>query len=155
MQGLGSPGGPENPIWTLAKRYDLANTFSNYSNLSTFDQNGPADFGRLFDDYEDAYSLLEQDAGEILRNDYLDRSARAGFRLSGWDSTADPKRASIEWWDWDWEDSFSPEETSELFGTAGYVGPKRTPALTELRTSLLTEVESDLLSIQRREQFRL
>ena len=26
VQGLGSPGGPENPIWTFAKQYNISNT---------------------------------------------------------------------------------------------------------------------------------
>lgn len=28
VQGLGSPGGPENPIWTFAKQYKISNTVS-------------------------------------------------------------------------------------------------------------------------------
>lgn len=28
VQGLGSPGGPENPIWTFAKQYNISNTVS-------------------------------------------------------------------------------------------------------------------------------
>lgn len=29
VQGLGSPGGPENPIWTFAKQYNISNTVRN------------------------------------------------------------------------------------------------------------------------------
>lgn len=29
VQGLGSPGGPENPIWTFAKQYNVSNTVCN------------------------------------------------------------------------------------------------------------------------------
>lgn len=31
VQGLGSPGGPENPIWTFAKQYNISNTVSSNS----------------------------------------------------------------------------------------------------------------------------
>ena len=33
FQGIESPGGPVNPIWTLAEDYNLTNTYSNYSSL--------------------------------------------------------------------------------------------------------------------------
>ncbi len=54
VQGLGTEGGPENPIWTLAKKYKVQNTFSNYSSIATYDEGGPADFGSLFDDMDAA-----------------------------------------------------------------------------------------------------
>ena len=35
VQGLGSPGGPENPIWTFAKQYNISNTVSALKSLGT------------------------------------------------------------------------------------------------------------------------
>ena len=111
----------------MAKKYNLTNFYSNYSDILTYDQNGPADFGSAFDDYDNAYNTLQQDAGEILINNYLDQSARTGYSLSGWNPGQDHYRQTVEWWDWDWEDAYSPDESSELFGIAGYVRfPRRT-----------------------------
>lgn len=84
VQGLGSPGGPENPIWTLAKKWNITNTYSNYSSILTYNQNGYEDFSDLLDDFEEHYVQLEQDAGYILTQNLQDRSARAGLMLADW-----------------------------------------------------------------------
>jgi polyamine oxidase len=59
VQGLVSEGGPENPIWTLAKKYNLTNTFSDYSSILTYDETGAVNYTYLLDDYEDSYSTRE------------------------------------------------------------------------------------------------
>lgn len=99
VQGLGSPGGPVNPIWTLAQKYNLSNTYSNYSSILTYNETGYTDYSSLLDDFEDAYSSLEQDAGYILTQNLQDRSIRAGLMLADWK----PKRMeqqAVEWWEW-------------------------------------------------------
>ncbi|KAF2496891.1 putative flavin-containing polyamine oxidase [Lophium mytilinum] len=70
VQGLGTKGGPENPIWTMAKKYKVANEYSNYSSILT-----------LIDDYETAYAEVEQYAGVILKENLQDTSMRAGLAL--------------------------------------------------------------------------
>lgn len=51
VQGLGREGGPENPVWTLAKKHSIDSTYSNYSSIKTFDETGPSDFTHLLDAY--------------------------------------------------------------------------------------------------------
>lgn len=124
VQGLdsGVPGGPVNPIWLLAQKYNLSNTYSNYSSILTYDETGFNDYSDLLDDFENAYSNLEEDAGYILMDDLQDRSTRAGLLLSGWNPKVMGKKQmaaeAVEWWEWDWEYAWTPEESSEEFGCA-------------------------------------
>jgi polyamine oxidase len=119
IQGIGSPGGPENPIYTFAKQVNLTNTYSNFSSILTYDQTGANDFSDLLDAYEERYAVAEQNAGTILTQNLQDRSIRAGFMQSGWRAN-DAHRKAVEWWEWDWETSQTPEESSFVFGITGY-----------------------------------
>ncbi|MCJ1309385.1 hypothetical protein MMC25_003044 [Agyrium rufum] len=121
VQGLVSPGGPENPIWTLAKKYKLVNTYSNYSSIETFDQTGAVDYSDLIDEFEDTpYSIYEQDAGYILSENLQDRSVRTGLSLAGWKPKKNMQAQAVEWWEFDWEYSYSPEQSSQEFAVVNY-----------------------------------
>ena len=120
-------GGPENPIWALvmltsskffsisleltsrvqAQKWNITNTYSNYSLIQTFNGSGPIDYTDLIDDFNDAYSILEQDAGYILSENLQDRSVRSGLSLAGWKPKSVEAQA-VEWWEWDWEYAYNP-----------------------------------------------
>lgn len=124
VQGLGTPGGPQNPIWILvclllnrstashpfdadiamnvkkAQKYGVNNTYSNYSSILTYDETGYSDYSDLFDSFDDAYSTLEELAGTILKENLQDRSTRAGLTRSGWQPKKDMKMQAVEWWEW-------------------------------------------------------
>lgn len=112
IQGLGSEGGPENPVWTLAKKHSVKNTYSNYSSIQTFDETGPSDFTHLLDAYEESYAAVEQDAGYILTDNLQDTSMRAGLSLRDWKPRKDMHAQAVEWWEWDWESRFYPRAAS-------------------------------------------
>ncbi|OCK75495.1 amine oxidase [Lepidopterella palustris CBS 459.81] len=120
VQGLGTDGGPENPIWTFAKKYNISNEYSNYSSILTYDQTGYNDYASLIDDFGNAYSTMEQNAGYILSENLQDQSARAGLALAGWKPKQDMHKQAVEWWQWDWELSYTPDESSLVFGITGY-----------------------------------
>ncbi|KAL1964883.1 hypothetical protein VTN77DRAFT_6236 [Rasamsonia byssochlamydoides] len=120
VQGLGTPGGPQNPIWTLVQKYGVNSTYSNYSSIATFDETGAHDYTDLIDEFNNAYSILEQDAGTILLNNLQDRSVRAGLSLSGWKPRKDMRKQAVEWWEWDWEYAYEPELSSQVFGIVNY-----------------------------------
>lgn len=120
VQGLGTPGGPENPIWTLAKKHAVQNTYSDYDSILTFDEEGAADFGPLFDEMDAAYTTAEQDAGYVLTENLQDSSMRAAFSLAGWKPKKDMHAQAIEWWTWDWETAWPPEQSGFLYGITGY-----------------------------------
>ncbi|MCJ1246879.1 hypothetical protein MMC30_004088 [Trapelia coarctata] len=103
-----------------AQKYNLTNTFSDYSSIELFDQNGPSDYSALFDDYNNAYTTLQQDAGYILTENLQDRSVRSGFSLAGWKPRKDMKAQAVEWWQFDWEYAQTPEESSEEFAIVNY-----------------------------------
>lgn len=115
VQGLVTTGGPQNPIWTLAQLYNLTNTYSNYSSIETFNENGATDFTDVIADFENnAYSTLEEDAGYILINNLQDRSVRSGLSLAGWKPGKDMEAQAVEWWEWDWEYAYSPVRSTSL-----------------------------------------
>ncbi|KAI9933929.1 hypothetical protein ASPWEDRAFT_106112 [Aspergillus wentii DTO 134E9] len=119
LQGVGSET-TENPVWTLAKKYDLINHYSNYSSIRTYNETGAVDYTHLLDEYEDKYELAAQEAGTILTQNLQDMTARSGLSLAGWKpSKSDMAAQAVEWWEWDWEDAFSPETSSFVFGAAG------------------------------------
>lgn len=116
VQGLGTPGGPENPIWTLAKKWGIANTYSDYANISSFNAGGAADFVGKIAQFYDAYDVTEKDAGTMWALNQQDRSERAGLTAAGWRPAKDMEAQAAEWWGWDWEYAFTPGESSQEFG---------------------------------------
>lgn len=113
IQGIASPGGPVNPIWSLAEKYGLLNTYSNYSSIETFNASGAVDFLRLLDDYEIAYSTVEQDAGSLWSENLQDRSMRSALSIAGWNPKKDMNAQAAEWWEFDWEYSYPPDQSSQ------------------------------------------
>ncbi|KAL2058091.1 hypothetical protein ABVK25_001709 [Lepraria finkii] len=120
VQGIVTPPGPQNPIWSLALLYNLTNTYSNYSSLETFNQDGANDFTDLIEEFETDYSTLEQDAGYILTENLQDRSTRSGLSLARWKPGKDPEAQASEWWEWDFEYAYPPELSSQEFGIVNY-----------------------------------
>lgn len=119
IQGLGSPGGPENPIWTLGKKYNISNTYSNYSSILTYDETGANDFSSVLDTWEETYSVAEANAGTALSENLQDLSARTGLSIADWKPKKDMQAQAVEWWSWDWETAIPPEQSSFVFGVAG------------------------------------
>ena len=77
----------------------MTNTYSNYSDILTYDETGSTDYTDLLDDFEDAYGTLEQDAGYILSENLQDRSTRTGLSLAAWKPKS-VKAQAVEWWQW-------------------------------------------------------
>ncbi|KAH7126067.1 hypothetical protein EDB81DRAFT_730430 [Dactylonectria macrodidyma] len=120
IQGLGSPGGPENPIWTLGKKYGIKNTYSDYDAISTFDENGYNDYTDLLDDFGTKYDIAAEIAGAALVENLQDTSMRAGLSAANWKPKKDMLAQAVEWWNWDWETSYTPQQSGFQFGVTGY-----------------------------------
>jgi polyamine oxidase len=120
IQGLGAEGGPENPVWTFSKQSNLSNTYSDFSSIRSYDSTGYNNFTEIIDELEGYWDIFEQNAGTLLTENLQDRSMRAGMWQSGWRPGQDAHRKAVEWWQWDWETSQTPEESSFVFGIAGY-----------------------------------
>ncbi|KAJ4312855.1 hypothetical protein N0V94_007236 [Neodidymelliopsis sp. IMI 364377] len=120
ISGTGTPGGPENPVWTFSKQSNLSSTFSNLSSIATYDETGASDYMDILDEYEDAWTVFEQAAGTILTENLQDKSQRAGLAENGWKPKRDAKRKAVEWWMFDWDAAQTPEESSFVFATTAY-----------------------------------
>lgn len=59
------------------------------------------DYSYLFDDFDNAYSTFEQNAGYTLTENLLDTSARSAFSLAGWKPKKDMAAQAVEWWEWE------------------------------------------------------
>lgn len=86
----------------------IPRSYSNYSSIQTFNETGAVDYTGLLDDFEDAYSTLEQDAGDILSQNLQDRSVRSGLSLAGWKPGQNKAAQAIELFEFDFEYAFSP-----------------------------------------------
>ncbi|PWY86757.1 amine oxidase [Aspergillus heteromorphus CBS 117.55] len=120
VQGLGVPGGPQNPVWTLAQVYNLSTVYSNYSNVSTYNQDGYKDYSYLMDLYDDIYDTAAAQAGVMLSDNLQDQTAKTGLAMAGWrPKEHDMEAQAVDWWEWDFEDAYTPLESSFIFGIAG------------------------------------
>lgn len=89
----------ENPIWTLAKKYGLQNTFSNYSSILTYNETGYVDYSDLLDEFDEANSKASVEAGRMLALNLQDESARSALSMAGWNPKhSDMARQAVEWW---------------------------------------------------------
>ncbi|PHH92616.1 hypothetical protein CDD83_6543 [Cordyceps sp. RAO-2017] len=119
IQGLGKPGGPQNPIYILAEKHKLKNTFSDYKSILSYNETGYTDYTDLLDEYEAASKRASAAAGRLLLENLQDQSARTGLALAGWNpSHGDMAAQAVEYWSWDWEAAFPPEQSSLIFGMA-------------------------------------
>ena len=96
------------PLATYIATFLTIYSYSDYSNLETFTQEGDVDYLDLFDTFEDRYSTVEQDAGYILTESLEDRSLRSGFDRAGWKPDQDNKAQAVEWFKVDYEYAYPP-----------------------------------------------
>lgn len=84
-----------------AQKYHLANTYSDYSSILTYDETGYSNYSNLIDEYSDAYDTAAAKAGRFLVQNLQDETMRAGLSLAGWNPRhSDMKKQAAEWWNW-------------------------------------------------------
>lgn len=115
-------------------------SYSNYSSIQTFNETGAVDYTGLLDDFEDAYSTLEQDAGYILSQNLQDRSVRSGLSLAGWKPGRNKAAQAVEFFEFDFEYAFPPVRDGWL--------PISPPLLIELRNKALKNLRLSILSVR-------
>ncbi|RSL55939.1 hypothetical protein CEP53_006935 [Fusarium sp. AF-6] len=114
VEGLGS-----NPVWRLAQKHKVKNVYSDYDSLLTYDQDGPADYSDAFEEFDEKFDKATKDAGYIQTDNLQDTSVRAGLSLAGWKPRQDPYKQVADWWGWDFETAYPPEQSGFQFGIAG------------------------------------
>jgi len=80
----------------------------------TFDQNGPANFTDLLDEYEENYFNLTVVAGARVDLELVDTTARTGYGMIGVQPKT-PHEMAVEYYIWDWEDAQTPEGAQFLY----------------------------------------
>ncbi|KAK0390645.1 hypothetical protein NLU13_0149 [Sarocladium strictum] len=121
IQGLGGNGNPENPIWTLEKKWKIKNTPSDFEAILTYNESGEVDFTSEIEAFEDAVEILTADAEELRVDNIQDRTFRQGLSLAGWNPGRRkyPQAAdAVEWWLYDGEQAYTPDESSMVFNAA-------------------------------------
>ncbi|KAM0414727.1 hypothetical protein ACHAPT_013418 [Fusarium lateritium] len=114
VEGLGS-----NPVWRLAQKHKVKNVYSDYDSLLTFDQDGPANYEEAFEEFDGKFKNATKEAGFIQTENLQDTSVRAGLSLAGWKPRQDPYKQLADWWGWDFETGYPPEQSGFQFGIAG------------------------------------
>lgn len=71
----------------------------------TYGVTGPVDYLSKVDDFSDAYSIVEHDAGYILEENLQDKSFRAALNIAGWKPFGDPQALAVEWYEMDYENA--------------------------------------------------
>ncbi|KAK7966390.1 polyamine oxidase (propane-1-3-diamine-forming) [Apiospora aurea] len=121
-QGLGKPE-PKRPLTELLqkKKWNIRNTPSNVSAILTYNETGKVDFTSEIEEYEEAVERMVAVAGELLADNIQDRTMREGLTHAGWkpNQRKYPQAAdAVEWWLYDGEQAYIPEETSLVFNAA-------------------------------------
>ncbi|KAF5612271.1 n1-acetylpolyamine oxidase [Fusarium subglutinans] len=119
IEGLQNPSGEVNPIWRLAQKQKVKNTYSNDSAIITYDETGASDYTDLIDLFDEKFEIASQEAGYIFTENLQDTSTRTGLSLAGWKPKRDMKMAAADWWGWDFETAYTPEESGFVYGVAG------------------------------------
>ncbi|CAF2913698.1 unnamed protein product [Rotaria sp. Silwood2] len=103
----------ENPIWTMAKKYNLSSTSSDTNNLLTYDQNG---FRNYLDVVDRAFVHFDQvlyDAEKREESNLEDLSFADGQRLRGWMPETSYEKVA-DWWAFDFEFADTPSASSMI-----------------------------------------
>ncbi|KAK7691356.1 hypothetical protein QCA50_004752 [Cerrena zonata] len=111
VQGTQTSNGPENPIWTLAKKHKVDTRFTGYDSMTTYDYTGKVDFLSLFKQSVGNYTSLIEGAGSRVPRQLVDTTSRTGYSLQG-SKPKTPHELASEYCQFDWEYADSPEHTS-------------------------------------------
>ena len=117
--------------------YNLTNTYSNYSSLETFNQDGATDYTDLIDDYDNAYSTVEEQAGYILTQNLQDMSFRSALSLAGWKPGNDMEAQAVEWWEFDFEYGYNPVRARTFMNDLAMLSRNRNKAQTYIPLSTM------------------
>ncbi|KAF4978610.1 hypothetical protein FDECE_18185, partial [Fusarium decemcellulare] len=120
VEGIGSERTHENPIWELAVKYNLSTHETDWESFKTFDENGIANWTSKIRKLEKILEEAESYAGRLMLDNLQDTSVRAALRTAGWrPATNDTHAHAAEWWKWDFESAWTPDQSGLQFGVAG------------------------------------
>lgn len=112
------------------KKWQIATQESNFTRILTYNESGLANFESEIEEYENAFFRMTQEAGELLTDNIQDKTIREGLVHVGWepDQRDYPAAAdAVEWWLYDGEQAYTPEETSLVFNSVRAISYNQTP----------------------------
>lgn len=93
-----------------AKKYNVSNTYSNYSSILTYNETGFLDYSDILERFENISQISGEAAGTLLRDNIQDQTARTGLAVAGWKpAMSDMAAQAVEWWQWGMFQSHSSE----------------------------------------------
>ncbi|KAG4428409.1 hypothetical protein IFR05_016106 [Cadophora sp. M221] len=130
VQGTVTGDGPENPIWTMAKKHNLRTHASDSSSLLTYGPTGQVDYVDKLREFDAYYSKVETGNGRISRpaesqqplnsDDMEDTDLRSALSKAGYPPENDPQARTAEWYKVDYEYAQPPELSSRSRTLASY-----------------------------------
>ena len=103
--------GEENPLWTLAKKYNLTTMLSDSDDVLTYDQNGWFNYTDVISRAENTLDQVIDDQADRSKSKLEDLSFGQGQRLRGWKPQT-PYENVADWWLFDFEYADRPDSTS-------------------------------------------
>ncbi|KAG2173264.1 hypothetical protein INT43_004638 [Umbelopsis isabellina] len=113
VQGLGT-----NPIYELAKKWDLDIVENNYDDLAFYDNHGKINGTKAYNDFNDALDASYDLAENRSKTHQADISSRAALDLVGWNPLK-PIEQAVEYYAFDWEFAEDPDVTSAFYAYVG------------------------------------
>lgn len=108
----------ENPLWTLAKKYNLKSTLSDFESVLTYDQNGFAKYSDVLERAFDKYDQVMEDAELRDERNLEDLSFAQGLSLRGW-TPRTPYEKLADWFAFDFEFADTPSASSMIGAAIG------------------------------------
>ncbi|CAF4359743.1 unnamed protein product [Rotaria socialis] len=105
--------GEENPIWTMATKYNLTSTATDTDDLLTYDQNGQFNYSDVVDQAFAHFKQVLDDATKREESNLEDLSFAEGQRLRGWIPTTSYEKVA-DWWAFDFEFADRPTASSMI-----------------------------------------
>lgn len=94
----------------------MQNAYQEFSSIATFTEKGPVDYTQKLEELEATYTLVEQDAARIIKQNGQDRNMRDAYKTFGWDSAGDPQKQAMEWYFTDFEYAHPNVSWASFFG---------------------------------------
>ncbi|CAF1478728.1 unnamed protein product [Rotaria magnacalcarata] len=110
--------GKENPLWTLAKKYKLKSTLSDFESVLTYDQNGLTDYSDVLEQAFDKYDQVMEDAELREERKLKDLSFAQGLSLRGWTPRTSYEKLA-DWFAFDFEFADTPSASSMIGAAIG------------------------------------
>ena len=106
--------GEENPIWTLAQKHKLQNTYNDFDDILTYDQNGWSNYSDVVDRAFAHFNQVVEDAEKREALNLEDLSFAQGLSLREW-SPQTPYEKVAEWWAFDFGAADIPSASSMIY----------------------------------------